>query len=148
MLLAVAPLPQALTLRIALRRLGAGAPATETLRVWARSFLLRYEPSGAVGFAYRVRERARLGASTPQVLTATAYEQLAAVTAGAIAAAPASSSPARIRPRPRSSCSGPRSRRARAASRLARRSPGTVGGAARGAAWRSPARCASARSSL
>ena len=85
-LLAVAPLLQALTLRIALRRLGATAPAAETLRVWGRSFLLRYEPSGIVGFAYRARRRDALGASTPQVLTATGYEQLAAVTAGAIAA--------------------------------------------------------------
>ena len=58
----------------------------ETLRIWARSFLLRYEPSGAVGFVYRVRERERLGATTPQVLTATGYEQLAAVTAGALVA--------------------------------------------------------------
>ena len=85
-LLAVAPLAQALTLRIALRRLGASAPRVETLRIWARSFLLRYEPSGAVGFVYRVRERDRLGATTPQVLTATGYEQLAAVTAGALVA--------------------------------------------------------------
>ncbi|MGI9098548.1 MAG: hypothetical protein ACR2H2_08690, partial [Solirubrobacteraceae bacterium] len=85
-LLAVAPLAQALTLRIALRRLGAGAPPVETLRIWARSFLLRYEPSGAVGFVYRVRQRDRLGATTPQVLTATGYEQLAAVTAGALVA--------------------------------------------------------------
>jgi dolichol-phosphate mannosyltransferase len=86
-LLAAAPLAQALTLRIALRRVGAAAPAAPTLRIWARSFLLRYEPSGAVGFIYRVRERERLGATTPQVLTATGYEQLAAVTAAAIAAA-------------------------------------------------------------
>ncbi|MEA2156931.1 MAG: dolichol-phosphate mannosyltransferase [Solirubrobacteraceae bacterium] len=85
-LMAVAPLLQALTLRIALRRLGAQAPAVATLRVWGRSFLMRYEPSGVVGFAYRVRERERLGATTPQVLTATGYEQLAAVTAGTIAA--------------------------------------------------------------
>ena len=85
-LLAVAPLAQALTLRIALRRLGAGAPGVATLRIWARSFLLRYEPSGAVGFVYRVRERDRLEATTPQVLTATGYEQLAAVTAGALIA--------------------------------------------------------------
>ena len=60
--------------------------ASPTLRIWARSFLLRYEPSGAVGFVYRVRERERLGATTPQVLTATGYEQLAAVTAGALVA--------------------------------------------------------------
>ena len=85
-LLAVAPLLQALTLRIALRRLGAQAAPAQTLRIWARSFLLRYEPSGAVGFAYRVRERERLGATTPQVLTASGYEQLAAVVAGVVAA--------------------------------------------------------------
>ncbi len=85
-LLAVAPLLQAWTWRIALRRLGAEAPQAATLRVWGRSFLLRYEPTGVVGFAYRVRVRETLGASTPQVLTATGYEQLAAVTAGAIAA--------------------------------------------------------------
>jgi hypothetical protein len=85
-LLAVAPLAQAPTLRITLRRLGAGAAPVELLRIWGRSFLLRYEPSGAVGFAHRVRERERLAATTPQVLTATGYEQLAAITAGAIAA--------------------------------------------------------------
>jgi dolichol-phosphate mannosyltransferase len=85
-LLACAPLAQALTLRIALRRLGAAPPPVAMLRVWARSFALRYEPSGALGFVYRVRERERLAATTPQVLTATGYEQLAAVTAGALVA--------------------------------------------------------------
>lgn len=65
-LLAAAPLAQALTLAIALRRLGASAPPAETLRIWARSFLLRWEPSGAVGFVYRVRERERLGATNPR----------------------------------------------------------------------------------
>ena len=85
-LFAVAPLLQAATFVVALRRVGAGAPAGETLLVWARSFLLRYEPSGAVGFAFRVTERRRLGASTAQVLTATGYEQLAAVVGGAVAA--------------------------------------------------------------
>jgi dolichol-phosphate mannosyltransferase len=89
-LMAVAPLAQALSLRVALRRLGADPPAVDTLRVWARSYLLRYEPTGAVGFAYRVRERARLGATTPQILTASAYEQIAAVTAGAVVAVAAS----------------------------------------------------------
>lgn len=92
-LMALAPLAQALTLGLALRRLGASAPAVATLRVWARSFLMRYEPSGAVGYAYRVRERERLGATTPQVLTATAYEQLAAVTAGALVAVAAGGHP-------------------------------------------------------
>jgi dolichol-phosphate mannosyltransferase len=85
-LLACAPLAQALTLRIALRRLGGAPPPVAMLRIWARSFALRYEPSGAVGFVYRVRERERLHATTPQVLTATGYEQLAAVTAGALVA--------------------------------------------------------------
>src|SRR5436190_12301572 len=50
LLLAVAPLLQAMTLQIALRRIGAVAPPVELLRIWARSFVLRYEPSGAVGF--------------------------------------------------------------------------------------------------
>ncbi len=86
LLLGVAPLAQALTLGIALRRVGAEAPAAATLRVWARSFLLRYEPTGALGFVYRVRVRERLGATTAQVLTATGYEQLAAVVAGAVVA--------------------------------------------------------------
>ncbi len=85
-LLALAPLAQALTLRLALRRLGARPAPVGLLRVWARSFLLRYEPTGAVGFVYRVRECERLGASRAQVLTATGYEQLAAVTAGALVA--------------------------------------------------------------
>lgn len=84
-LLPVAPCLQALTWVWALRRGGAAAPWVPALRVWARSFLLRYEPSGAVGFAYRVHARERLSASTPQVLVASAYEQLAAVVAGALA---------------------------------------------------------------
>jgi len=85
-LFAVAPLLQAVTFLVALRRVGARAPAGEALLVWARSFLLRYEPSGAVGFVFRVTERERLGASTAQVLTATGYEQLAAVVGGAVTA--------------------------------------------------------------
>jgi dolichol-phosphate mannosyltransferase len=85
-LLAVPGLVQAATFVVALRRVGAEVGWRAGLRVWARSWLLRYEPSGAVGFAYRVGARERLGASTPQVLTATAYEQLAAVAGGALAA--------------------------------------------------------------
>jgi hypothetical protein len=54
--------------------------------MWARSFLLRYEPSGVVGFAYRVTAREHVGASTAQVMTVTGYEQLAVVVAGATAA--------------------------------------------------------------
>jgi dolichol-phosphate mannosyltransferase len=85
-LMAVAPVVQAVTFVVALRALGAPAPWAATLRMWARSFLLRYEPSGAVGFAYRVAARERIGASTGQVLTATGYEQLGAVAAGAVVA--------------------------------------------------------------
>ncbi|WP_445150572.1 polyprenol monophosphomannose synthase [Baekduia sp. Peel2402] len=85
-LLAVPGLVQAGTFVVALRRVGAAAPLREALRMWSRSWLLRYEPSGAVGFAYRVGAREKVGATTPQVLTATAYEQLAAVVGGALAA--------------------------------------------------------------
>ena len=85
-LLAVPGLVQAATFVVALRRVGGDGPWRDVLRVWARSWLLRYEPSGAVGFAYRVGARERLGATTPQVLTATAYEQLAAIAGGALAA--------------------------------------------------------------
>jgi dolichol-phosphate mannosyltransferase len=85
-LFAVAPLLQGLTFALGLRRIGARGPAGALARVWARSFLLRYEPSGIVGFAYRVTARERVGASTAQVVTVTGYEQLAVVVAGAAAA--------------------------------------------------------------
>jgi dolichol-phosphate mannosyltransferase len=85
-LFAVAPLLQGLTFALGLRRIGAGGPASALAKVWARSFLLRYEPSGAIGFVYRVSARERVGASTAQVLTVTGYEQLAVVVAGAAAA--------------------------------------------------------------
>ena len=85
-LFAVAPLLQGLTFALGLRRIGADGPAGALVRMWARSFLLRYEPSGVVGFAYRVTARERVGASTAQVVTVTGYEQLAVVVAGAAAA--------------------------------------------------------------
>ncbi len=85
-LLAVAPLLQAVSWLVALRSLGAPAPAGGALRLWARSFLLRYEPSGAVGFAHRVMAREQAGATSAQILTATGYEQLGAVAAGALVA--------------------------------------------------------------
>ena len=53
--MAVAPLAQALTLRRRAARDSARRPRSpRRCAIWARSFLLRYEPSGAVGFAYRV----------------------------------------------------------------------------------------------
>src|SRR3954454_10093631 len=85
-LFAIAPLLQGLTFALGLRRIGAGGPASALARLWARSFLLRYEPSGVVGFAYRVTARDRVGASTAQVVTVTGYEHLAVVVAGAAAA--------------------------------------------------------------
>jgi dolichol-phosphate mannosyltransferase len=85
-LFAVAPLLQALTFAFGLRQIGADGPASGLVQLWARSFLLRYEPSGTVGFVYRVTARERVGASTAQVLTVTGYEQLAAVVAGTVAA--------------------------------------------------------------
>jgi dolichol-phosphate mannosyltransferase len=85
-LFAVAPLLQGLTFALGLRRIGAGGPTGAVVRMWARSFLLRYEPSGVVGFAYRVTARERVGASTAQVVTVTGYEQLAVVLAGTAAA--------------------------------------------------------------
>ena len=84
-LLAVAPLLQAITFVLGLRATGAPAEPAPALRMWSRSYLLRYEPSGALGFVHRVAARGRVGASTAQVLTVSAYEQLAAVVAGAIA---------------------------------------------------------------
>jgi dolichol-phosphate mannosyltransferase len=85
-LFAVAPLLQGLTFALGLRRVGASGSAGALARMWARSFLLRYEPSGVVGFAYRVTARERVGASTAQVMTVTGYEQLAVVVAGGAAA--------------------------------------------------------------
>jgi dolichol-phosphate mannosyltransferase len=85
-LFAIAPLLQGLTFALGLRRVGASGSAGALARMWARSFLLRYEPSGVVGFAYRVTARERVGASTAQVMTVTGYEQLAVVVAGGAAA--------------------------------------------------------------
>jgi dolichol-phosphate mannosyltransferase len=85
-LFSVAPLLQGLTFALGLRRVGAGGSTGALARMWARSFLLRYEPSGVVGFAYRVTARERVGATTAQVMTVTGYEQLAVVVAGGAAA--------------------------------------------------------------
>jgi hypothetical protein len=76
-LFAVAPLLQGLTFALGLRRVGAEGSTSALARMWARSFLLRYEPTGAVGFVYRVTARERVGASTAQVLTVTGYEPAA-----------------------------------------------------------------------
>src|SRR3954452_7490607 len=56
-LFAVAPLLQGLTFALGLRPICAGASPSALARVWAPSFLLRYDPSGVVGFGYRVTAR-------------------------------------------------------------------------------------------
>lgn len=81
-LLAFAPLAQAVTFVLALRGFGAPAPWLASMAVWTRSFLLRYAPSGVLGYVYRVRRRERLGAETSVLLRATAAEQLGALIAG------------------------------------------------------------------
>jgi hypothetical protein len=83
-LFAVAPLAQASTSWIILRLLGAQAPFGEAMRIWANAYVLRYAPSGALAIVVRIRGRERLAATRDQVYVATAYEQLAAIVAGAI----------------------------------------------------------------
>jgi glycosyltransferase 2 family protein len=82
---AAAPIVQGFSFWLILRLLGGRARLDEAMVVWSRSFLLRYAPSGALAIVVRVRERDRLAASREQILVATAYEQLAALLAGALA---------------------------------------------------------------
>jgi hypothetical protein len=84
-LFAVAPLAQASTSWIILRRLGAQAPFGESMAIWANSYVLRYAPSGALALVYRVRERDRVHATREQILASEAYENLGSMTAGACA---------------------------------------------------------------
>jgi uncharacterized membrane protein YbhN (UPF0104 family) len=79
-----APLAQAVSFWVILRRLGARPPFGEAMQVWANSYVLRYAPSGAIAVVYRVRAKDRLGATRDQILTAEAYEHLAALVAGAV----------------------------------------------------------------
>jgi uncharacterized membrane protein YbhN (UPF0104 family) len=86
-LFALAPVLQGVCFWLILRRLGVPSRLGPALLVWTRSFLVRYAPTGALAFALRVRERGRIAASTPEVWTATAYEQLVALLSGAVACA-------------------------------------------------------------
>jgi hypothetical protein len=79
-----APLVQGFSFWLIMRFLGARTPLAEAMLVWSRSFLLRYAPSGALAIVVRIRGRERLAATRDQVYVATAYEQLAAIVAGAI----------------------------------------------------------------
>jgi hypothetical protein len=70
-LFALLPLIQALSFRILLAELGAPVRYLSATVVGARSFLLRYAPTGVMGLAYRLRESGRLGTSPARVATAT-----------------------------------------------------------------------------
>jgi glycosyltransferase 2 family protein len=83
-LFALPPLLQATSFVLALRGLGARAPWLPTLAVWTRSFLLRYAPTGALGYVYRLRRKDRIGAETDVLVKATGLEHLAVVAAAAI----------------------------------------------------------------
>jgi uncharacterized membrane protein YbhN (UPF0104 family) len=81
---AFGPLLGATAYWLLLRDLACGAAYVPAVQAWTRSFIARYVPSGALTVA--VRLRARGAASTAQVLSATAFEQLAATLGGAAAA--------------------------------------------------------------
>jgi glycosyltransferase 2 family protein len=84
-LFAVAPLLQGFCFWLVLRALHLKSAPGAALVIWSRSFLVRYAPSGALAIVIRIREPERLGASSAEVYTATAYEQLIALLSGAIA---------------------------------------------------------------
>jgi hypothetical protein len=82
---ALAPLLQGLSFWLVLRLLTGTTPLDDAMLVWARSYVVRYAPTGALAIAYRLSARRRLHASTDQVLAAYAYEHLGALAAGAAA---------------------------------------------------------------
>jgi hypothetical protein len=82
-LFALAALGGCLAFWFVLHDLTGTAPLGETTRVWVRSFLARYVPSGALTIAVRVRAHRSLGASQGQIWSASGYEQLASALAGA-----------------------------------------------------------------
>jgi hypothetical protein len=81
----LAPLMQGLSFWLVLRLLSGTTPFADAMLVWARSYVVRYAPTGALAIAYRLSARQRLHASTDQVLAAYAYEHLGALAAGAAA---------------------------------------------------------------
>jgi glycosyltransferase 2 family protein len=84
---AIGPLAGATSFWLIQRGVGGVAPFAAAVRLWMRSFLARYVPLGALTVVVRVRGRERVAASRAQVLSATAYEQLVAIFAGAFIAA-------------------------------------------------------------
>ena len=85
LLLAVGPILQGISYWLLLRMLGLPSNFSEALLIWMRSFLVRYAPSGALAIVIRVRERERMSATARDIYTSTAYEQLVALIAGAVA---------------------------------------------------------------
>lgn len=81
----VAPLAQAVSFWLILRFLTGRTSFPEAMRIWSRSYLVRYVPSGALEVALRLSQRKRLEATAGQVLLATGYEHLGALVAGAVA---------------------------------------------------------------
>ena len=84
-LFALAPVVQGVSFWLILRLLGLPSRFDEALLLWMRSFLLRYAPTGALALVIRIRERERLRATSAEVWTASAYEQLVALASGAVA---------------------------------------------------------------
>jgi glycosyltransferase 2 family protein len=82
-LFALAPFVQAFSFWLALRFIAVPARLEEAVLLWMRSFLLRYAPSGALAVVIRIRQRARLQASSEEIWAVTGYENLAALCAGA-----------------------------------------------------------------
>ena len=82
-LFSIGPVAGGTSFWLILRDLTPSARLCASLGVWGRSFAARYVPSGALLVAVRMSERGRLGASSAQIWSATAYEQLVAAAAGA-----------------------------------------------------------------
>lgn len=82
LLMAMGPIFQSFSFWDALRAFGPRPQLLAVVVVWCRSFLLRYSPTGALAFVYRVRQGVRLDADNKQILAASAYEQYAALQAG------------------------------------------------------------------
>lgn len=80
---AVAPLMQGLSFWLVLRLLTHETPLVDAMVVWARSYVVRYAPTGALAIAYRLSARGRLRASADQVLAAYGYEHVGSLAAAA-----------------------------------------------------------------
>ncbi len=80
---AVAPLMQGLSFWLVLRLLTHETPLVDAMIVWARSYVVRYAPTGALAIAYRLSARERLRASADQVLAAYGYEHVGSLAAAA-----------------------------------------------------------------